>query len=60
MATATIPGTSVASTGNAQVDQALAAQAQAVTDSIVLATKTNTAVTEINAVASAARKVLPS
>lgn len=57
---ANIPGTTIASTGNSQVDGALAAQQKAVTESIVLATKTNTAVTEINSVAGAARKVQPS
>lgn len=57
---ATIPKTNIPSTGNAEVDAALAAQAAANAASIALSTKTNTAVTEINAVSKATAKIQPS
>ena len=57
---ANISGTKIASTGNAEVDAALSAQAQANAQSIVLSTQTNTAVTEINAVSKATNKIQPS
>jgi hypothetical protein len=49
----------VPTTGNATVDNALAAQAAVATNQIVLATNTNTAVTTINGITSAARKIQP-
>ena len=58
---ATIPHTNgIASTGNPQVDAAISAQAQANAQAITLSTNTNTAVTEINAVSSATKKIQPS
>jgi hypothetical protein len=57
---ANITGTKIPSTGNAEVDAALSAQAQANAQSIVLSTQTNTAVTEINAVSKATNKIQPS
>ncbi|MDB5595528.1 MAG: hypothetical protein JWM36_2489 [Hyphomicrobiales bacterium] len=57
---ANIGNTKIPSTGNAEVDAALSAQAQANAQSIVLSTQTNTAVTEINAVSKATNKIQPS
>ena len=57
--TAVIPGTKIPSTGNADIDNALAAQAKASAEGNVLAVKTNTAVTQINAVSSSVRKIQP-
>lgn len=59
MATTMISGTNIPSTGNADVDNALAAQAKAAAEGNVLAVKTNSAVTQINAVSSSVRKIQP-
>lgn len=58
--TTSIKGTDVPATGNKQVDAAIGAQAQANAQSIALSTKTNTSVTELNAITSSVRKIQPS